>query len=828
MTSLTDATAGIGLPEHKVAKVRKLKETTNAASRAFSDGGELLNKAKDAVTQLGKRVLEVPLGQRLNRSPEQALQKARFKLLHKKAHTIATASAAGGAPAWTADTPVDRELFVQQCKKDLNEQLERYREKVSNEGKGLGLGSMLSSLLTKDAGLVFLRPADGKKLHFFSVAFFNAAQSADDDASTSTAPAATISWNAFKTTVFDAYIKTRAAKIKTVEDELTLLKKLDRSFTQLVSETSTSSSSTTASDDAPPKVALVLLRNRLKKERMFDVADSFWANSIWNAEHEQDLVTRADFLKTAGGHESIEELELVLLELKEDCRSEVSSKDLVLVAPAPATAAPAPAVPAVPAAAATSTADASSKPEIKKEVKRQSKKGAASAAAVDLSGAKDMDAGINELSRRDILSGLLQAGIAPELARDFDRYSPPVRESLVVLGQQVSAKLKGKEESTAKYAFLNLGTMISNKIDGLKDDLKHLKAVLSSHGSKMKQVTAEERQALQDEVEALTLNIDRSEKEKEHIEKIVRNKYRSVSLAKQSAAAAASSKAGAAASSQVHKLDQTPSLLPLAITQQAFEIEQQSVPFALQSSSTSAGSAASDLVVDFASTLHEVFDVPAAAVASGTAFAGFVYAIITIKEWQTYLGNRSMERLSLEFLARLVGDFQPDKSLQSAADALLKVQTFGLLSDAEFRDFSQDPKGVSSKTLAAIKVKAIQRTIDSWASVTSLSALRDALTRYGPLLITLPNMARDKRADGFWRESKRSSDSGDVQEWEHLVITGISDRTKSISVRFCMGKQWGCFGQAQIGYDELFNAKSGLVTRNMALITALLDKSLLA
>lgn len=727
----------------------KARKVTNQVGRALDDikerAGDVLNVIRDETRNVISN--KIGLGEQLWLSDIRKQQKALFKKLHQD-----TAKNLG-ISKWNEKTEVSVDSYTSRIAQELDAQTQAYATKIAT-APSHGLISGLKSILTRDQGLVLLRASDGKRIHFLSRPFFSQSISSEDEKSDKT-----ISWVDFKEQEFYPYVKNIESTIRAVNEELSLAKKLKTAHTDLSKEQETS------------EIKLVDLRKRLESYH-FEVSPSFWSQAFWNKEYELDAVSLEKFLSLAGGKRSIEELEQILAELKEDNRSQVASSELSLSASE---------VEAVFHEESPSGTVVSSlaPPETKeKEIRANNDR----MSEIDL--LEDTD----PIVLRFITETLYYLKTFPKkVAISVSSYSDITQKALRKLAGSVKTGLINikTELEISKFLFLNAPLVLDGEIQKAVQQSQVAKARLNKNSPTEATTLVSDLQAA----------IDRAKRERDDIFNQISAVYRSkiVSAVHSAAVEEFSSDASFPA--------------PLPTTAEGFKLERDSIPVA----SLKASSSSSTIVADFSSTLHE----PSA---QTTGLQSFVFALISLREWQAFNSIRLLERLSVEFLIKLLTDYQPDESLRSVADGLELVKSVGLVTTSIFKKFSEDPDSKTDKGKAKLKAKSKYFAIDKYHRVETLPDLRASTIKNGPSLVTLPVL--DSSRPDFWRTSE--SNDAKPTAWHTLLLTAFNDLTKTVTVRHSLGKSWGTFGQTKIPFDELF----GLVKNGHANIITVEDNTL--
>lgn len=721
----------------KTSTKSKARKGTNQVARAIDDikerAGDVLTSIKDETKNIISN--KIGLGEQLWLSDIRKQQKALFKKLHQEtAKTL-------GIAKWNEKTEVSVDSYTSRIAQELDVQTQAYATKIAT-APAHGLISGLKSILNRDSGLVLLRASDGKRIHFLTQPFFSQSITSEDEKN-----GKVISWSAFKEQEFYPYVKNIELTIRAVNDELSLAKKLKTAHSDLSKEQETA------------EIKLVDLRKRLESYH-FEVAASFWSQTFWNKEYEMDTLSLDKFLALAGGKRSIEELDQILAELKEDNRSQVASSELSLSGPSESDQA---AVFHEEPSVVSSLAPLETKDKETKEIKENKKENRMS----ELDLLEDTD----PIVQRYVTEALYYLKSFPKkVAVSVSSFSDVTQAALRKLANSIkSGSIGNKSElEISKFLFLNVPLVFDGEIQKVSQEAQVSQARLNKNSS------AESTGIVSD----LLAAISRAKKERDEIFGQISAIYRSKIVS-----AVSSTTVSEFASDLTFPM-------PLATTAAAFKLETDSIPVAtLKSSSKS-----DPIVAEFSSTLHEPF-------AQLTGQQSFLFALIALREWQSFNSIRLLERLSAEFLGKLLSDYQPDESLRSIADGLELVKSVGLITASVFKKFSDDPDSKTDKGKAKLKAKSKYFAIDKYHRLETVADLRAATVKNGPSLVTLPVF--DASRPDFWRSSEFAEVSK-PSGYHTLLLTAFNDLTQTVTVRHSLGKAWGTFGQTKLSFEELF------------------------
>lgn len=191
---------------------------------------------------------------------------------------------------------------------------------------------------------------------------------------------------------------------------------------------------------------------------------------------------------------------------------------------------------------------------------------------------------------------------------------------------------------------------------------------------------------------------------------------------------------------------------------------------------------------------------------------GYLNAIIAIKEWQMYNSKQHKkdiekdDRLSLPFLKALLSDYagHGDKKTDlNFIDALDLVKNYGLITIKEFTNYLNRGDRHSSKVHAQILTQAVKISDDDHLRIKSQDDFMIALSKYGPLAITLPVYTLTS-GPNFWKQT--TTDITGLLGYHTVVAVGYDRQNKQIKI---MNNSWGLnygdFGFTTVPFNDLFN-----------------------
>lgn len=767
----------------------------NRVRRVLSDAGETVVRA---TKRLGTDIKTQMASTRMWLSNRQKQQKKLLRECHQRAflEQQAGASLTSGnadesekrrAPIsvkveWSASVEVNTDLFLKHIQDAIASQLLAWD--TAKKKKRLEF-----VLLNKD----------GSSIHLFELAFFKEARTDFNNA---------ITWEAFKTNVFYAYLKETADSLASVVKEIDLHKKIKLAFKQLAEESTSTEN-----------VTYGRLYARLLSLSLFPVADKFWDMECWGEVHKATAVTEATFAKhVIGLAKPLDKLVQLRKELEEHTRHRVDKSHLPL----------------------------SKQKVLKKQGQEpepdQDQDHEGDSAQLDEKDTRDDTAPTDApsfaplakstssaLAREQRTLRLLRVCLptaGAQLVLSYEQSGPRTKRllrDLMVLYRKAEAC--ADELVVARRLYTWVVVLVANKraleavavlrasqaLDEVSKTLASCAASVADAVAKLarKQASAALKKAL-DLAEAaqvvaanahaaanaryvkLKADLEKEQRAMAAVEALLRAVYRTC-LSKAEGAAALITGPGAGRTA----LTVAPTLTSIrAFAQQILAVPKKDSEDAVSGLPSS---------VDHSRHLFEIqSQLPGQ--------TGFLCAMKTLKEWQHWTRTRRAERVSLAFLAAAVNEYNPDVEGQSLVDALHIASAAGVATDSFFDAYLADPSlSHTVQGKAKLKVHVAESAIDRFASLADVDSVKAALVQHGPVFLTLP-VYDNIEPETFWRRGTV------VLGYHTLLAVGYNDAEKQIVLRNSFGTSWGEMGSSSLSYAEL---ESGLASQQFQAVFAL-------
>lgn len=193
--------------------------------------------------------------------------------------------------------------------------------------------------------------------------------------------------------------------------------------------------------------------------------------------------------------------------------------------------------------------------------------------------------------------------------------------------------------------------------------------------------------------------------------------------------------------------------------------------------------------VDLSSELIPVQD-------QGTTYPGHFFALLALKQWQELKNNKLLQPLSLAYLIEKTTDGEDGACIE---DALVALRKHGIITETSYTKSKAAFSMNSTTTKTSLRLESLRYRIDGYLRIQDINALRVALTRYGPITLTLP--VYDISKVHFWIPQNPSSRP---IAYHTVLIVGYNDQTQDVIIRNSFGTSWGINGHTRMSYSQIF------------------------
>ena len=728
---------------------------------------------------------------------------------------------------WTENSKVNRAVFLKRVSEFVDQSVLEWATVPSKKRQSKNVNTM------KNGKFTFLNRRSGKPIHFLTTNFFT--DTTFDDVET-------ITWSAFKQTVFYQYLKEMSENLTKIKKEIRALEIVKRAFKELLSEVVISKA---GKEEEKGMVTYGQLFNRLSAfEKTFDVSDDFWKLPCWAKENEDNLIGESDFNSKWIVSKSIEELKQTLSEFEDEQRSNLPIKSLILTGTYEDNFTENSGLSLTSSCVTADTGEDDSNETRSSSFSDQ----IAKKTSTSTSNGPAPTPGVSEAKKKFFKNIWSIKGVPKEIIPMYNKFSKTSRlilRRLVIVAKMVFDKAlssstdvtdkQGQRLSVALELFRSNIILYDNALkeqqisitkaeEQYEQDVKLAKKNAKKGIDGVRLLTEEFEKLMQ----TLSSALDKLKDEKSKLNTLFHNNAR-----KEFAA-----------------LDITPSkncddytLISRATFIQQGQIRK--VAASATSSIETIGLLPS--ILDYSSEIHESFS-------QTLGDLGYLFVTLLIKEWQQYNATGSLERLSLEFLKSLIADYNGGSdgavTNPTVVDALDVLKLHGICTDKEFKDFYGRKDRDSGKARSKVLTQALYNSVDEYFELESVDEIRSNLYYFGPLMVTLPVF--DKFATHFWQKepngsfnlpshpptppattsssttsttssssttSTTSSSSttstssspnirggyggGDAPNYHTVAVIGYNDSKKVFILRNSRGKSYGKFGNVEISYNDI-------------------------